>query len=74
IGTIKDENKAFIWLLRAAECEEPYSQFVVGTCYNDGIGTAKNSEKVLEWFVKAAEGGNIMALQFVSELLSGLFA
>ena len=51
---LPDRNKAFPYILKAAEEGDPSSQNMIGVAYRDGNGTKMNSEKAKEWFLKAA--------------------
>lgn len=49
-----DRNKAFPYILKAAEAGDPCSQNMIGVAYRDGNGVEMNSEKAKDWFLKAA--------------------
>jgi hypothetical protein len=51
---LPDRNKAFPYILKAAEEGDPSSQNMIGVAYREGNGTEMNSEKAKEWFLKAA--------------------
>ena len=51
---LPDRNKAFPYILKAAEEGDSSSQNMIGVAYRDGNGTEMNSEKAKEWFLKAA--------------------
>jgi len=53
----RDLNKAFDWEQRAAEQGLPQAQHNLAVCFQDGIGTSANPEKMFYWYKKAAENG-----------------
>ena len=40
---------------KAAEADDNDAIFALGRCYKEGIGTAEDWDKALEWFGKGAE-------------------
>ncbi|RHZ73726.1 hypothetical protein Glove_229g102 [Diversispora epigaea] len=42
-------------------------QHNLGHCYGNGIGTTKDEKKAFQWYVKSAEGGNIIGQNTLGE-------
>jgi len=62
------ENEiSYHWTLKAAENGHPYSQFYLGTMYENGIVVEQNSEKANEWYQKAANNGFQLAQKKLEE-------
>lgn len=63
----KDPAKCFELSLQAAENKIGYpadgAEWIVGTCYMNGIGTEIDYEKGLYWLKKAASHGNDLAIE-----------
>jgi TPR repeat protein len=63
----KDKELANHWFTRSFDSawrnvECPVAQFVIGRCYENGIGGApKDPEKAAEWYLKAAHQGSAVA-------------
>ena len=51
----KDYTNAIHCYRKAAELGEVRAMLRLGTLYNNGLGTSKNSKKATEWYRKAAE-------------------
>lgn len=70
----RDENEAFEWAKRAANCDLPKAQFALANFYEKGIGCIKDLSEAQNWYKKAAENGDEKSLEritdskFVSEL------
>ena len=58
---IKEKESPFQAYLRSAEKGDPDAMFIVGRCYQDGVGTEKDMDKAMEWLKKAADKGNAAA-------------
>ena len=58
----KSPKDYFSWLLKAAELGDADAQNKVGVCFHDGYGAVQNTEKANYWYVKAANQGNIYAM------------
>ena len=56
--SVFDQDRALIYLKRAAEHGNADAQYELGDCYNYGEGTEKDSEKAFEWYLKAAKQGH----------------
>jgi len=52
-----DLNDALDWDMKAAEQDWPKSQYNLGVCFRDGIGTSVDLEKSFFWYRKAAKNG-----------------
>lgn len=51
---IKNEEKSAFWSLKAAETNEPFSQYRIAQFYRYGIGVVDNMGKALYWLRKVA--------------------
>lgn len=58
----KDDDEAFEWAKRAAQCGLAKAQFAVANFYDKGIGCMKNTAEAQDWYRKAAENGEEKAL------------
>jgi len=67
---LKNFEKAFSWMLKAAKTGVIPAQFEASKMYVTGIGTDVNYNQGVYWLKKAAEGGNLSAM----EVLSGAYA
>ena len=71
---LKNFEKAFYWMLKAAKAGVIPGQFEVSKMYINGIGTEVNYDQGLYWLRKAAEGGSLSAMKVLSGGYSkGLF-
>ncbi|MDP3478837.1 MAG: tetratricopeptide repeat protein [Desulfoprunum sp.] len=71
---LKNFEKAFYWMLKAAKTGVVPAQFEVSKMYVNGIGTEANYDQGIYWLQKAAEGGNLSAMNVLSGAYSkGLF-
>lgn len=57
----KDENEAFAWALRAANCKLAKAQFAVGHFLEKGIGCEVDLAQSQKWLQKAARNGDLRA-------------
>jgi len=55
IGTNKDVNKARYWMDKATNYKnvDSYTTYVLGLCYEEGLGREKDMEKAMECFKKS---------------------
>jgi len=53
----EDWKNALSWDFKAARQDWPKSQYNLGVCFRDGIGTPVNLEKAFYWYRKAARNG-----------------
>ena len=60
---LKEYEKAFSYFEKAAYLEYLSAQKALGVYYENGWGVAKDDQKALEWYLKAAEGNNTYALE-----------
>lgn len=63
-----DLNEATIYLRKAAEAGDVEAQLVMGMHYEIGQGTRKNVAKAKMWYKKAADSGNIKAVECLERL------
>ena len=54
----KNHQKAFEWMLKAANVGDPGAQYYIGQSYLEGRGVEKNLEKAYDWFRKSADSGH----------------
>ena len=57
----KDEQRAMECLKRADELGDPVAPYLIGRRYRLGIGTAKNKDLAIRYFLRAADRGNLRA-------------
>ncbi len=57
-----NQRKGFMWLLSAAYLDDPVAQYIVGTMYVFGKGTAVDYGEARYWFEIAGEQGHAAAL------------
>jgi TPR repeat protein len=71
---LKNFEQAFSWMLKAAKTGVIPAQFEASKMYIAGIGTDVNNNQGVYWLRKAAEGGNLSAMEVLSGAYSkGLF-
>ena len=53
----ENEQKTVEWYLKAAEQGNANAQYIIGYCYQHGLGIKKDEQnkKTVEWYLKAAE-------------------
>lgn len=56
-GFEENHGEAFKWCKRAAAQGEPDAILMLGSFYEEGIGTARNTQKAIYYYSKAAEMG-----------------
>ena len=66
------DEKAFHWMLRAAEGGHVTAMNELGVMYYDGTGVEKNIDEALRWFEKAAAEGNANACTNLALYYSGI--
>ncbi|RHZ66320.1 hypothetical protein Glove_308g35 [Diversispora epigaea] len=65
-GIDRNEVKAFEWYKKAAE-NDTYSQYKLGFCFYEGLGTKKDIVKAIYWFNKAKENGDTDANELLGK-------
>ena len=55
-------KSAVEWFQRAAEQSYPSAQYQLANMYQHGLGVERSDERAREWFVKAADLGNMKAM------------
>ena len=60
----KDYGKAFQYYAKAYDVEIAKGARMIGYMYDHGLGVARNDKLALEWYLKAAENGDVDA-QFI---------
>jgi TPR repeat protein len=63
-----DFNRAFQLFTDSAQSGNPEAARYLGIMHLRGKGVAKNYDKALEWFTKAADGGDELAIKNVKTL------
>ena len=63
-----DSVQCFNWTLKAAEDGDIDAQWLVGSYYISGVGTAKNIDEGLRWRIKVAEQGDLKAIRALGEI------
>jgi hypothetical protein len=71
-GTYPYEGRARYWMKYSAEMGYAEAQYELGNWYMEGWSVAKNEEKALEWYRKAAEQGHEGAKSKVEELAEAI--
>ncbi|WP_281184570.1 tetratricopeptide repeat protein [Trichlorobacter lovleyi] len=69
LGVPCDEVQAAMWFRRSesGKIETGFNEYDTAITYLNGLGGQKqNPDKALLWFIKAAEAGNLKAIQFLS--------
>ncbi len=65
----QDEEFARNWLEKAAANGQPKAIFMLGKCFENGIGGEADSEKASELYRKAADAGSVSAQKLMAERL-----
>ncbi|MDL4842592.1 tetratricopeptide repeat protein [Aquibacillus rhizosphaerae] len=60
-------DEAISWYQMAADRDDPYGDFNLGVCHENGIGTQVNMKKAKYWYQKAALKGDVQAKQRLKE-------
>jgi TPR repeat protein len=61
LGVEADLDKAFYWLSKASNSDDPQAQYLLGFMYENGIKVVQNPSRAAELYKKAASAGDIMA-------------
>ncbi len=69
-GTLHDEEKSFLWLLRGAEHGDATAQYNTCWDYADGVGVTRNMEEAYRWCYIAAQQGQPQAIRNRDHLAS----
>lgn len=67
-GAPRDDQKAHMWFLKAAEQDNPEAQFYLGLMYTKGRGVDRNDIKAAHWLRFAAERGNVRGQCYLSRM------
>lgn len=67
-GVKKNPHLAFEWGMKAAENGYANSQFLIGYCYDEGLGVRADQRRAIQWYKKAAEQGNTAAMRNIGIL------
>lgn len=69
MGVQKNLEEAFKHFLMAAELGMPQAMTNVGTCYIDGKGIKRDEQKAVEWYRRAIEAKELLAIDNLIETL-----
>ena len=81
-GNLKDNTmahpycvKARDWLLQKAEDGDMYAQYMLGCCYEKGLGVigGTNKKLAIEWYDKSSDQGLVVAAQSLERLTKKKF-
>ncbi len=64
----QDINRAFKWLSRSAEKNDPNAQYLLATMYQKGEGTEQNYDKAIKLLNKSAKQNNTDALMILGSM------
>ncbi len=67
-GVRKNREIAFRWILEAAAHGLAEAQYSIGWMYENGIGTAKNSDRAVKWYGEAVKQGHGRARKELAKL------
>lgn len=65
----KDYKSAKPYLEQAAKADNPFGQLMYGYIHDQGLGVDKSLKDAKEWYLKAAQGGNILAQAYAGNML-----
>ena len=68
-GVEKNEEKAYEWFLKAAECGDAMAQYNVAYCYEHGVGVEQSDDNAIYWLARAAEQGDYDAEKAIKRIL-----
>ena len=60
-GCSKNINKGIKYISKAADSGNAVAQYLIGVCYDNGIGVEEDIELAIDWYHKAAEQGVVEA-------------
>ena len=60
-GSSKNINKGIKYISKAADSGNAVAQYLIGVCYDNGIGVEVDIELAIDWYRKAAEQGVVEA-------------
>jgi TPR repeat protein len=64
-------EKAISWFRSAADQHDSYAEYNLGWAYESGLGVPKDTPKAVQWYSKAANGGNPEASARLAGLTAG---
>lgn len=50
----KNEQEGFVWYKKAAEQWHPLAEYLLGYCYDFGIGVHRSSKEAMKWYKRSA--------------------
>ena len=65
---MKASDSPFDSYLFSAKNGDPDAMFIVGRCYQDGVGTEKDPAEAKKWFNKAAAAGNLASKRALAQM------
>lgn len=60
-GLEPDAEKGVYWIRRSARTGNAYAQLVLGNCYADGRGVAKDPQRAVQWWTRSGTSDNAVA-------------
>lgn len=66
-GVDKDENQGAQLIQKGADAGSSLCMFLLGQCYENGTGVAKNHQEAVLWYRKSAQGGNRQAAEWCKQ-------
>ena len=60
-GCKKNIDKGIEYISKAANSDNAVAQYLIGVCYDNGIGVKEDIELAIDWYLKAAEQGVVEA-------------
>src|SRR5438045_3149535 len=60
------QRKAFELILKSAEEGYKFALYMVGYCYQYGVGILKDENQAFEWYLKAAKKGDVCCQYLVA--------
>ncbi|MES2073380.1 MAG: sel1 repeat family protein [Pseudomonadota bacterium] len=65
-------ESAIYWLQLAAKQDHPHAMYLLGRCYIDGTGLAKDENHGIMWIAKAAAHGDLISREQMQAILAKL--
>lgn len=59
------------YYIMAAEKDHPRAQYLLGEAYETGQGLEKDCSRALYWYKKAADNGELLAMDRLGQIYSG---
>jgi len=65
MGIEKNANEAYLNYLAAAQRNDPYAEFAVARCLQEGNGTNKDVKEAAQWLTRSAQQGEVVAAKYL---------